>query len=174
MILPSKKFGVDTQRLGIWGFNQHCRASPGIQPFETSRPLVELRQNDISCHRQELCDEEWISVHYKTLIHMENSGTGCPGVKRGVPGDKIWDSTQFHLQKVGVWGYMQKKGVNSGLFLPWTDFRFSTLNFFFVLILAKKNDAGVRGCSNATRLRISKGSLPSAGVMLGGFESDGH
>ncbi|CAE7273977.1 CUL3A [Symbiodinium sp. CCMP2592] len=23
---------------------------------------------------QELCDEEWISVHYKTLIHMENSG----------------------------------------------------------------------------------------------------
>ena len=23
---------------------------------------------------QDLCDEEWISVHYKTLIHMENSG----------------------------------------------------------------------------------------------------
>eukprot|EP00913_Durusdinium_trenchii_P008444 g7929.t1 len=23
---------------------------------------------------QELCDEEWIQVHYKTLIHMENSG----------------------------------------------------------------------------------------------------
>jgi hypothetical protein len=43
-----------------------------------------------------------------------------------------------------------------------------------VLIAAKKIDAGVRGCSNATRSRISKGSLPSAGVMLGGFESDGH
>ena len=25
---------------------------------------------------QELCDEEWIQVHYKTLIHMENSGFG--------------------------------------------------------------------------------------------------
>jgi cullin 1 len=23
---------------------------------------------------QELCDEEWILAHYKTLIHMENSG----------------------------------------------------------------------------------------------------
>ena len=33
------------------------------------------------CHEsfvfQDLCDEEWISVHYKTLIHMENSG--CHG-----------------------------------------------------------------------------------------------
>jgi hypothetical protein len=124
MILPSKKFGVDTQRLGCWGFNQHCRASPGIQPFETTRPLVESPGPH---GRQELCDEEWISVHYKTLIHMENSGTGCPGVERGVPGDKIRGTTppckKWVYEAIYSAKKRIKKGVNSGLFLLWTDFQ---------------------------------------------------
>jgi succinate dehydrogenase/fumarate reductase flavoprotein subunit len=40
---------------------------------------------------QELCDEEWIQVHYKTLIHMENSG--CPDfrlMRDGSPHGKWW------------------------------------------------------------------------------------
>eukprot|EP00435_Cladocopium_sp_Y103_P060308 s405_g22.t1 len=41
---------------------------------------------------QELCDEEWISVHYKTLIHMENSG--CAWMFQC---DKIEDLERMYL-----------------------------------------------------------------------------
>ena len=39
-------------------------------------PKVSNLQLYIFRSMQELCDEEWIQVHYKTLIHMENSGFG--------------------------------------------------------------------------------------------------
>ncbi|CAL1133607.1 unnamed protein product [Cladocopium goreaui] len=41
---------------------------------------------------EELCDEEWISVHYKTLIHMENSG--CAWMFQC---DKIEDLERMYL-----------------------------------------------------------------------------
>lgn len=41
---------------------------------------------------QELCDEEWIQVHYKTLIHMENSG--CAWMFQC---DKIEDLERMYL-----------------------------------------------------------------------------
>ncbi|CAK9101349.1 Cullin-3A (AtCUL3a) [Durusdinium trenchii] len=41
---------------------------------------------------QELCDEEWIQVHYKTLIHMENSG--CAWMFQC---DKIADLERMYL-----------------------------------------------------------------------------
>ena len=46
-------------------------------PFQVESYLHESTMEKI----QELCDREWIQMHYKTLIYMENSG--CLDVSDG-------------------------------------------------------------------------------------------